>query len=125
MLTFKEFVTELTREDLRLSPAEVTDLTQRFGADVLQMGQLQEDGSMLVPVDCILEAARSLGVQKLTEAAETLQSKQMVSMLQSGKTLVRQVSEARERKLRQMVSRFQYETDTIQSPKQWKNTAKK
>src|SRR6266446_3915824 len=124
MLTFKEFVTELAREDLRLSPAEVSDLTQRFGADVLQMGQLQEDGSMLVPLDCILEAARSLGVQKLTEAAETLQSKQMVSMLQSGKTLVRQVSEARERKLRQMVRRFQDEPDAIQSHKQWKQIEK-
>ncbi len=124
MLTFKEFVTELAREDLRLSPTEVTDLRQRFGADVLQMGQLQEDGSMLVPVDCILEAARSLGVEKLTEAAETLRSKQMVSMLQSGKTLVRQVSEARERKLRQMVPQFQNEPDAIQSHKQWKQIEK-
>ena len=88
------------------------------------MGQMQEDGSMLVPVDCILEAARSLSVEKLTEAAETLQSKQMVSMLQSGKTLVRQVSEARERKLRQMVRQFQDEPDAIQSHKHWKQIEK-
>src|SRR5438552_603983 len=65
MLTLKEFVTELAREDLRLSSAEVSDLTHRFGDDVLQMGQLQEDGSMLVRVDCILEATRLLGVEKL------------------------------------------------------------
>jgi hypothetical protein len=124
MLTFKEFVSELAREDLRLSPAEVSDLTERFSNEVLQMGQLQEDGSMLVPVDCILEAARLVGVQKLTEAAETLQSREMVSMLQSAKTLVRHVSEARERKLRQMVRQFQDEPDAIQSHKQWKQIEK-
>jgi uncharacterized protein YbaP (TraB family) len=88
------------------------------------MGQLQEDGSMLVPVDCILEAARSLGVEKLTEAAGTLRSEQMVSMFQSAKTLVRQVSEARERKLRQMVRQFQDEPDSVKSHKQWRQIEK-
>ena len=87
------------------------------------MGQLQ-DGSMLVPVDCILEAARWLGVEKLTEAAETLHRNQMVSMLQSGKTLGAAGRRSRERKLRQMVRQFQGEPDAVQSHKQWKQIEK-
>ena len=51
MLTFKQFVAELAREDVTLSPAEVQELTKRFGKKVLQMGHVEEDGSMLVPVD--------------------------------------------------------------------------
>src|SRR5437660_7876439 len=98
MLTFKQFVTELAREDVTLSPAEVREMTARFGDKVLQMGHLEEDGSLLVPVDCIVEAARSVGAQTLTEAAESIQNEQMVSMLRSGEALVEKVIEARERK---------------------------
>jgi hypothetical protein len=57
MLTFKQFVTELARKEVTVSPAEVEEMTRRFGKKVLQMGHLQEDGSMLISVDCILEAA--------------------------------------------------------------------
>src|ERR1035437_9664318 len=84
------------------------------------MGHLNEDGSMDVPVDCIVEAARSLEAHTLTEAAEIINNEQMISMLQSGEALVERVGEARERKLRQMIRKFQSEGDTSTSHRQWK-----
>jgi len=124
MLTFKQFVTELAREDVTLATAEVQEMSKRFGDKVLQMGHLEEDGSMLVPVDCVLEAARSLETQTLTEAAEILNNEQMVSMLRSGETLVERVIEARERKLREMIRTFQKEPDASKSHDQWKDIEK-
>jgi hypothetical protein len=121
MLTFKEFVSELAREEVLLSPAEVDDLTRRFGGKVLQMGNLQGDGSMLVSVDCIIEAVRSLESRTLMEAAEILNNQQMVSLLQSGETFVRLVGEAREQKLRGMIQDFQNEPDPGKSRRQWKH----
>ena len=124
MLTFKQFVTELAREDVSLSAAEVAEMTARFGKKVLQMGHTGEDGSMLVPVDCIVEAARSLGTRTLTEAAEILNNQQIVSMLQSGESLVEKVIEARERKLREAIRAFQDERDAGKSHEQWKQIEK-
>ena len=94
MVTFKQFVSELASEDVIVSPADVHEMTKRFGNKVLQMGHVQEDGSMLVPVQCIVEAARSLEGQALTEAAEIINNDQIVSMLRSGETLVERVVEA-------------------------------
>ena len=96
MLTFKQFVAELAREEVSLSPAEVAEMTARFGKKVLQMGHTGEDGSMLVPVDCIVEAAHSLDTRTLAEAAEILNNEQLASILQSGESLVVKVIEARE-----------------------------
>ncbi len=124
MLTFKQFVSELAREDVMLSPAEVQEMTARFGDKVLQMGHLEEDGSMLVPVDCILDAVLSLRTQALIEAAESINNEQMASMLRSGEALVQLVIEARERKLRQMIRTFQKERDNSESHKQWKHLEK-
>jgi hypothetical protein len=76
-------------------------MRERFGDKVLKMGHLQEDGSMLVPVDCVMEAAQSVGTQTLTEAAEILKNNEMVNMRHSGETLVERVAEVRERKLRE------------------------
>jgi hypothetical protein len=64
ILTFRHFVTELASEDVTLTPPELRDMTARFGDRALQMGHLEPDGSMLVPVDCIVEAARALGTQR-------------------------------------------------------------
>src|SRR4051794_36287012 len=105
-MTFKQLVTELAREDVTISSAEIKEMTNRFGSKVLQMGHLREDGSMLVPVECIIEASRSLGSQTLSEAAESINNEAMVSMLQSGESLVQRVAEARERKLREMIHKF-------------------
>ena len=124
MLTFKQFVTELAREDVTIAPAEVQEMSKRFGDKVLQMGHLEDDGSMLVPVDCVLEAARSLETQTLTEAAEILNNEQMVSMLRSGETFVERVIEARERKLREMIRKFRKEPDASKSHDQWKRIEK-
>jgi hypothetical protein len=124
MLTFKQFLNELAREDATISPMEVEEMRQRFGDKVLQMGHRNEDGSMDVPVDCIVEAARSLEAHTLTEAAEIINNEQMVSMLQSGEALVERVGEARERKLRQMIRSFQNEGDTSTSHRQWKQIEK-
>jgi hypothetical protein len=73
MLTFKQFVNGLAREDVTLSALEVDEMKRRFGDKALRMGDLQADGSMLVSVDCILEAARSLESRStLAEAAEII-----------------------------------------------------
>ena len=124
MLTFKQLLNELAREDATISPMEVAEMRKRFGDKVLRMGHLNEDGSMDVPVDCIVEAARSLEAHTLTEAAAIISNEQMVSMLQSGEALVELVGEARERKLRQMIRNFQNEGDTSTSHRQWKQIEK-
>jgi hypothetical protein len=124
MLTFKQFVTELARAEVTLSPAEVRELTARFGDKVLQMGHVENDGSMSVPVDCIVEAARSIGTQALHEAADSMNGEQVVSFLQSGEELVAKVIEAREQKLRKMVRVFQSEPDAGRSHQQWQQIEK-
>jgi hypothetical protein len=124
MLTFKQLVAELAKDDVALSPAEVQEMRSLFGEKILQMGHLEEDGSLLVPIDCVLEAATSLGAQALTEAAEFMNNEQMVSMLRSGEVLVERVIEAREKKLRQMIRQFQEEPNAVQSHRQWKQIEK-
>jgi hypothetical protein len=124
MLTFKQFVSELARQDVLLSSSEIEAMRQRFGDKVLQMGHLNEDGSMNVPVDSIVEAVRSLEAHTLTETAEIINNEDIVSMLQSGEALVEQVAIARERKLRQMIRTFQNEGDTTKSDSQWKRIEK-
>jgi len=124
MLTFKQFVTELASEDVTLSAPELREMAARFGDKVLQMGHVEQDGSMLVPVDCIVEAARSLGSQALIEAAESFQNERMASMLRSGEALVERVIEAREMKLRGMIRAFQNEPDSNKSSRQWKQIEK-
>jgi predicted CoA-binding protein len=109
---------------LTIPSAEVERMRGRFGDKVLKMGHLQEDGSMLVPVDCVLEAAQLLGTQALTEAAEILKRDEMVSMLQSGETLVERVGEVRERKLRELIREFQSESDETGAHRQWKQIGK-
>ena len=124
MLTFTEFIEEIARKDVAIPRADVERMRERFGDKVLNMGHLQGDGSMLVPVDCVLEAARSLGPQTLTEAAEILKSGQMASMLQSGEALVERVGEARQHKLRELIREFQSESDETDAQRQWKQIEK-
>ena len=99
-------------------------MTARFGDKVLQMGHLEHDGTMRIPVDCIVEAARSLGTQTLIEAAGSFTGAQMASILQSGEALVERVIEARERKLRETIRAFQNEPDPEKSRRQWKQIEK-
>jgi len=120
MLTPIQFLEEISKRDLTIPPADVERMRQRFGDKVLKMGHVQEDGSMLVPVDCVLEAAQSLGAQTLTEAAECLKSDEMVSMFHSGEALVEQVGEAGERKLRELIRKFQSEPNDAVAHRQWK-----
>jgi predicted CoA-binding protein len=120
MLTFIQFIEEIARRDLTIPAADVQQMQERFGNKVLKMGHLQDDGSMLVPVDCVLEAAQSVGTQTLTEAAEILKNNEMVNMLHSGETLVEQVAEVRERKLRELIRKFQSESDETNASREWK-----
>ena len=46
MLTFIQFLEELSKDSVTLSPAEVEHMRNRFGDKVLRMGHLDEDGSM-------------------------------------------------------------------------------
>jgi len=124
MLTFIEFIEEIAKKVLTIPPADVDRMREKFGDKVLKMGHLQEDGSMLVPVDCVLEAAQSVGTQTLAEAAEILKSDRMVSMLHSGETLVERVGEVRERKLRELIRKFQSESIESDARRQWKEIEK-
>jgi hypothetical protein len=124
MLTFIEFIEEIAKKDLTVPPADVARMRQRFGDNVLKMGHLQEDQSLLVPVDCVLEAAQSLGTQTLAEAAQTLKSDQMLSMLHSGEVLVERVAQARERKLRELIRNFQSEPNQTNADRKWKQIEK-
>jgi copper homeostasis protein CutC len=60
MLTFKQSVAELAQEDVLISRDDIEAMNRRFGEKVLPMGHVNEDGSMNVPVDCIVEASRGL-----------------------------------------------------------------
>ena len=124
MLTFIQFVEELSQKDLTIPLVDVERMRERFGDKVLNMGHVQEDGSMLVPVDCLLEAARSLEPRTLTEAAETLKNDEMVNLLRSGEALVQRVGEARERKLRELIRKFQSESNEADAHHQWKQIEK-
>ncbi len=124
VLTFIQFIEEIARKDLTIPPADVNRMREQFGEKILQMGHLQDDGSMLVPVDCVMEAAQSVGAQTLTEATEILKNEEMVNMLHSGETLVERVAEIRERKLRELFRKFQSESNETDANEQWKQIEK-
>jgi len=51
----------LLTDHVTLSPAEVLRMRARFDDKVLQMGHLEEDGSMPIPVGSVVEAVQSIG----------------------------------------------------------------
>lgn len=124
MLSFVQFLEELSKDHITLSPAEVQRMRDRFGDKALQVGHLDENGAMSISVDSIVEAVRSLGSQELNEAVESLKSEQMVSMLKSGETLVERVGQIEKQKLEQMVREFQSEPDGSRAHRQWKEIEK-
>ena len=99
-------------------------MVDRYGQKTLHMGNLQEDGSLTVPVDCIVEAVQFLGNRTLTEAVEGLRSEQVVPMLESVESLVERVAEARKRKLSRMIDEFQSTPDDVKAHQQWKEIEK-
>ncbi|MGC9949800.1 MAG: hypothetical protein ABSF64_25810 [Bryobacteraceae bacterium] len=119
-----QFLEELSTDHVALSPAEVRRMRDRFGEKTLQMGHLEEDGSMSIPVDSIVEAVRSLGSRRRNEALENLKSEQMVSMLESAGALVERIAEVERRKLGQMVDEFQSQPDEDKAHQQWKEIEK-
>ncbi len=124
MLTFIQFLEELSKDHVTLTPEEARRMRDRFGDKVLQMGHLQEDGSLSVPVDSIMEAVQSVGSRKLNEAVESLKSEEMVAILESAETLVERVAEAQKRKLEQLVEKFQSEPNAVKAHQQWKQIEK-
>ena len=124
MLTFIQFLEELSKDHVTLSPLEVRRMRDRFGDRVLQMGRLDEDGSMSIEMDSIVEAVQSLGSRKLNEAVENLKSEEMFSMLESAETLVERVAGAQRRRLEQMIEKFQSEPDNAKAHRQWKQVEK-
>ena len=107
MLTFAQFIEEIAQKDLVIPAAEVSRLKERFGDKVSRLGHLRQDGSMLVPVDCVVEAAQSLGAAELSEAAETLRNGEIVNLAHSDEMLLDRIGDARERKLRKLILDFQ------------------
>src|SRR5260370_39532686 len=115
MLTFVQFLEELTQQEVALSPAEVRRMVDRYGQKPLHMRNLQADGSLAVPVDCIIEAVQSLGNRTLREAVEGFRSAQVVPMLES---VVERVAEARKRKLSRLIDEFQSTPDDVNAHQQ-------
>ena len=111
-LSFVQLLEELAQEEITLAPAEVQRLRERFGEETLQMGHLREDGSMSVPVDCIVESVQSLAGRKQSEALESVE------------ILVDRVVEVRQRKLARMVGAFQSEPDDANAHLRWKEIEK-
>lgn len=109
----------MATEDVTFSPTELAKMIALFGEKVNQMGQRQHDGSMLVPIGCVIEAARSLGIRALSEAAESFSNDEKASQMQSGEALVDRVIEARNAKLRGMTRAFQNEADDDRSNRRW------
>ena len=124
MVSFIQPIEELSQERVTLDPAEVRRMRDRFGDKVLQMGHLAEDGSLSVSIDSLLEAIGSVGTRKLHEAAQSLKSEEMVSMLESAEALVDGVAAVEKRKLARMVGQFQSELDADQAHRQWKDIEK-
>jgi hypothetical protein len=124
MLAFVQFLEELSTDYVTITPAEVRRMTGRFGEKILQMGRLEDDGSMSIPVDSIVEAVQSLGSQRLNEALENLKSDQMMSMLESAEALVERIADVQRRKLGQMVDDFQREPNGAKAHRQWKEIEK-
>jgi hypothetical protein len=123
MLAFVQFLEELSAENLTLSPTEVWRMRSRFGDRTLQMGHLEEDGSMLIPVDSVVEAVQSLGGHRISEALADLKSEQ-ISTLESAGALVERIAEVQRRKLGQMLEKFQREPDGAKAHRQWKEIEK-
>ncbi len=79
---------------------------------------------MSIPIDCVIEAVQSIGRRTLTEAVASLKNERMVSMLESAESLVESVGQARERRLRTMIGKFQGEPGNIKAHQQWKQIEK-
>ena len=107
MATFRDFVAELAQDEISIAPSEVREMRARFGDKVLQMGHLQPDGSIRVPVDCVFAATRSVGNRE-----------------EFSEEFVDRVSEARRRKLAKTVGQFQAEADEDSADRQWKEIEK-
>jgi hypothetical protein len=114
----------LATDHVTLTPAEVQRMRDRFGGKTQQMGRLEEDGSVSIPVDSIVAAVQSLASQRLNEALKHLNSEQMVSMLESAGALVERIAQAQRRKLGQMIDEFQAEPDDATAHRRWKEIEK-
>jgi hypothetical protein len=120
MVTFVDFVEELAMQEITLDPAEVQRMVERYGKRTLQMGNLQQDGSLCVPVDCIIEAVQSLGNKTLAEAVAALRSEQFVPMLESVESLMERVSEARKRKVLALATAVQEAPSDEEAREHWR-----
>jgi hypothetical protein len=119
-----QFLEDLSMDYVTLSPTEVARMRNRFGDKVLQMGHLDEHGSISISVESIVDAAQSLGSHQLNEAVETLKSEEMVSMLESAERLLERVADVEKRKLERVVDRFQSEPNDGKAHRQWKEIEK-
>ncbi len=106
-------------QDVTLSHAEVQQMTERYGERMLQMGTLNEDGSLSIPVECILEAAKTLGSRRLADAVDALRSEKIVPMLESVESLVERVSEAKKRRIVELTRAVQNAPTETEAKEHW------
>jgi hypothetical protein len=106
--------------DFALTPAEVKRMVERYGDRTLQMGNLADGGSLQIPVDCILEAVRVLGNQKVGEALHGFQAERVATALESVETLMENVISARRRKVLALATAVQEAQSHEEALEPWK-----
>jgi hypothetical protein len=120
MLTFIELLEELSHKEVLLGAADVERMTRRFGRKTLQMGTINGDGSLSIPLECILEAVHSLGNQKLAEVVQALKSERLVTMLESVESLVERVGEARKSRTAELAAAVQNAATEAEAKEHWR-----
>jgi len=70
MLTFLEFIKTASKKTITFTSAEVRQMREQVGDAVLELGDLQQDGSMVVSVGYLIEAAHALTTPGPTDLIE-------------------------------------------------------
>jgi hypothetical protein len=114
--TFIELLEEIAdaKPVISIPSDDVERLARRFGARARQMGRwnVSTDGSLDIPIAVIREAAIELGSRTVHEALREIQTDSFAELFESSAAvlLIDKITEAYERHLRQVMSRYQSAT---------------
>ena len=117
MATFIEILEEIAGSTpvISIPSPDVDRLVHRFGGRVRQMGRwnVSTDGSLVIPIAVIREAALDLGSQTILDALAEIKTESFAQLMDSSAAvlLIDKISEAYNRYFRRMMNRYQNETD--------------
>ncbi len=121
MSTLIDYLEELADSDRVITvPADEVDrLAERFGDRVRQMGQLNMNngGSLEIPVSVIRDAATQLESQSLLAAVQELKSERFAELIDRSATscLIEKISENYRGYFRDLMTRYQETTDPLET----------